>query len=119
MKINQIVFIRPGFPGVEQLVVIQFTHTLDIPADDNEPLMAAFIRGITSWVETTETGKDAWEDSMEDLNIADFLNINDSALDACLVVEGIYKVECVFRLSDGMAESYDRVLAEPNIDYEE
>lgn len=53
-----------------------------------------FEKALSRWVNTTESGKTAWEESREDFNIGDFsMNDNNQELKLILVENGIMSAE--------------------------
>jgi hypothetical protein len=109
---TQITFKRQDCAFLDQFAVITIEH-----AQNEAPkhILAAFCRGVTKWVEKTSTGKKAWEDSSEDLNIGDLIasHEGDPELAKYLKLQGITSWECTYWLSDRNVFDYDLVLADP------
>lgn len=111
---TDILFIRKDGFAIDQLCVIRVIHTAILPNTDK--VMEAFEAGVTEWVETTQAGKKAWEDSTEDLNIGDLVGQYDghAELDECLGKRGIQAWTTLFTLADKNEIPFDRVLAHPS-----
>lgn len=59
---------------------------------DNDA-MQALCRATARWIEETEAGKETWDDTSNDLNIADLMGLeNDSEFQTFLYNEGILKL---------------------------
>lgn len=106
---TEIAFSRMDGCELDTLAVIVFEHHAKL--DTEAAVLAALKQGVTNWVKTTKEGKEAWEDSVEDLNIGDLDgHENNPELQASLAAEGITDWDCIFSLSIGNQVSYDKIL---------
>jgi len=116
---TDIVFVRQDGVSIDQLVVVRFTHNDTLLRPDQ--VTNAFERAVTKWVETTDDGRLAWGQSSEDLNIGDLLGgyygspAFNKEFKPLLNEQGIQYWEVVCQLTEGALESYDRVLADPEL----
>lgn len=77
-----------------------------------ELVMKAISKAVTHWVKTTDEGKEEWENSSHDLNIADLSNLISDYLNSSLAKQGIYNLEIELYGDDDYPESfnYDTIL---------
>jgi len=109
---THLAFTRKDTNRVENLVVLKITHSPKISGP--KEVFEALCKGITSWVEETEHGKNLWQYTCEDLNIGDILGEHkDKKLAKYLKIQGIKKWKPIYELVDQEEISYDRVLAHP------
>jgi hypothetical protein len=91
---------------------------------EDTAFLAALKKALTKWQQTTDEGKEAWEESSEDFNVGDLSNyeLRKGTLRKLLAERGINKLEIDIKSrSGGMgasigAWSYDTVLIEPEED---
>lgn len=114
MKKTQIAFTRKEGGFIDQLLVVEFHHAESI--NSIEKVMQAFSGAITEWVENTEDGLEAWEQSTEDLNIGDLISEDTQSLNPFLQKYGILKWQTIYQLHEKEEVSYDRVLADPSLE---
>jgi len=115
LTITDLAFSRADRFGIDRLVVLRFTHTLE----SKKEVYNALQQGVTAWIENYPTGLQAWHESSEDFNIGDFCSTQDFHLQACLEARGIHSVETLYELCQGEDHTYDAVLACPNLEPEE
>lgn len=76
-----------------------------------ELVMKAISKAVTHWVKTTDEGKEKWENSSHDLNIADLSSMTPdyfwSSLAKPLAKQGIYNLEIKLYGDDDYPESYN------------
>ena len=107
---TSILFYRMDDMTPSDLVTATFTCAETV---DPVILMSKFKKAVTQWAQTTDTGKEAYEDSYEDFNIGDFShNEEDDELKRCLSEEGI-SVE-IAHISTHACHSFDSLLVEPS-----
>ena len=76
------------------------------------PFLAALKAALTQWVQTTDGGKEAWEESNEDFNIGDLSNQSLEPINEILAKQGVRITDIEVHSMDGTSEgwSYDTVL---------
>jgi hypothetical protein len=96
--------------------VVQF-HTY---AGSGPETLQHLSKGLTAWVQETDEGKDAWDNSSSSFNISDLLACVDQngtpieSLRPYLEKEGILRVKNLFLVTDTDQVNYDRILAAPS-----
>ena len=76
-----------------------------------------FIEAVSEWVKTTETGREAWEASVGDINIGDMLtydHFQEPELKACLLRRGVEVVQA-HQLVFDQQRDFDEVLASGDV----
>ena len=107
--IYRILFRRPDGEFTDAICI------LDVDCNESdletEAVMVNLTAALTAWVKSTETGKEVWEDSSEDLNVGDMDGYwDDVSLQPYLKQNGVlavYGLDPMVRLEE---QSYDRVL---------
>lgn len=80
---------------------------------DSASLKQALVRALTTWVRTTDAGRDAWKHNNGDFNIGDLASedySSVSALGECLRAENVDLVDIKTYTSDETAWEFDDVL---------
>jgi len=81
-----------------------------------EQAMFFIEKGISKWIETTESGLQAWEYSSDDFNIGDCSShIQDKELITCLLEQGIVMRNIEIFASDEII-NFDKILATPTLE---
>jgi hypothetical protein len=83
-------------------------------SNETEALLEMIKRAVTRWVNETDAGRAAWENSSEDFNVGDLSNeIGDKELTARLLEEGVVSLDIE---THGTAHDwqYDRILVDEN-----
>lgn len=71
--------------------IFSFSHKKTLAVEE---ALALTIKAVTKWVQTTDTGKEAWTSSCEDLNIGDLSSyLDDEELAACLKEVGLENLD--------------------------
>ena len=110
-KTTAVVFMRPGsFGSIDTLAVYEFTHSPRLKTQ--EDVLEAIRSAVTAWVTTTKEGKEAWEDSSDDMNIGDIGGDPPLSLRRLLKQEGITGWTCVCQVGDLDTVPYDTVLVD-------
>lgn len=100
---KQLVFVRDGSHGIENIVVLEFTlsHVLK---EQERSITTGWLRdqligAVTAWIEGSPEGDEAWRNSCEDLNIGDLVRDGFESLKPFLRSHAIQDVEVVFEYS--------------------
>ena len=110
MKTHQLTFVRLGRFEID--VMASVTASVHPRFETEEMLLEQLNRALTLWMETTEEGREAWEDASEDFNIGDLAqHIESPILQGILMEAGIFNLDIV--IDGGAYLSYDKVLASP------
>jgi len=111
----KVCFIQADEMGITKLQVVEF-HTC---AGSEPETLQRLSKGLTAWVQETDEGKDAWDNSSSSFNISDLLACVDrsgtpvASLRPYLEKEGILRVKSLFLVTDADQANYDRILAAP------
>ena len=98
----------------ENLIAMLSVYT-DEPLTQ-EQVMFFIEKAINKWIETCESGLQAWEYSSEDFNIGDWSSyIQDAELKACLKEQGIVMRNIEMFASDEII-NFDKILASPTLE---
>lgn len=85
-----------GMGVTDQALVTIVTHDVKLKApkiQTNEDAMNALCRAVARWIEGSEAGKEVWEDTCGDLNIADLQDFEgDSEFSNYLFDQGIHRL---------------------------
>lgn len=108
---HNLTFIRKsGLNVIENLWVVEI-HMID-PADGLDDALRGLEHAVTDWVLETDTGRDAWEKSSEDFNIADFFLHYAPGIMKFLWRHGIHSVVLVYQLGEGEEVEFDHILVD-------
>lgn len=103
-----------SFPRHESLTVTSLgTMEVVTPEDkfeSSEEVLEAIKRGLTQWVRCTKTGKSAWVQSCEDLNIGDLSSCPATSYMRFLRAEGVLSLKISLLDVEDDQFAYDTVL---------
>lgn len=105
-----LLFTRSESAMVSTLAIVSVTSNL---SQDPAVLMVNLKSAITSWIKSTDEGKDAWNESRGDFNIGDFASYcNNDSMKQCLVDEGLLSVNVTIIDSANEHIPFDTILAD-------
>jgi hypothetical protein len=108
-----LVFTRPENDGGTTAII---SLTPLISPDFNPDLFARLIRGVTRWVATTASGREAWDYSSEDLNIGDLAECEgEPELVAALQSAGISEFKVIEMFDNNDCYPFDTLLVDPAV----
>jgi hypothetical protein len=113
LKPQILVFTRPESDG-GTVAIVKLTP-LDGPF--NPDLFTRLVQGVTRWVSSSDEGREAYEESSEDLNIGDLADYEAApALVTALEGAGIGEFHVIEMFDGNEVHAFDTLLFDPSFD---